>query len=608
MAYRKKLTAHIRTLACGLVAALFVIPQLTLAGEAGTRVAIRPGAGDAFRHTNDPTAYPSYNPATQPGQNFPANGFTPLPGNDRPTPHSYIPDTQPGLVLPPTDSPSAPWNGQPVYDESPYNHLPAAPAPSHREPTIDEELTHRYTDPRMVRAMQSTSMSQLTSLYMETSQLIDQRHINPISYEERTRRALATLARAIENPAFLKAARVAGNPASVRQAQAELGGLERRQPARSAQEALSVMQYAASVLNRSLGIPMEATALEFINGTIDALDTYSAYVPVETAQGPSAGLEEHIVGIGVELKAHDSGLQIVGVVDGGPAAAAKLQRGDVIVSINNRAIQGLSLNEGADLITGPAGTTVHLTVIRDGRTGTVTLPRRSVYVSSVTGVQMIDPQQKVGYIRLKQFSESSSQDLDKALWKLYQEGMQTLVFDLRGNPGGLLTAAIAISDKFVANGPIVSTKGRHAEDNSQEMASFDRTWKIPLVVLIDEDSASASEIFAAAIQDNGRGVIVGRRSYGKGTVQTHFPLRSVGGDFKLTTAKFYSPSGREMAGAGVLPDVQVPAHNAGLELPFDQDADIIAAIRITADGRPADLASRAGNTRTRPQGTSQFSI
>ncbi|MGE4001701.1 MAG: S41 family peptidase [Planctomycetaceae bacterium] len=574
----KKTGARFGALACSLFAALAVHSQFSLANETGDRVALRPGTVDQYDHASGRANFPSSTGTSLPGQVFPSNA-----------------------------APAYPSNNSPSYDSSPYNHLPADAAPSLREPTIDEELTYRYTDSRMLQFLRATSISRLTSLYMEASQLIDQRHVNPISYEQRTERALSSLSRAIENPTFLQAVRANGNAENVRQAQAELSGLQSRQPARSAQEAVGVMQYAATILNRSLGIPMEAAALEFINGTIDSLDKYSAYVPASTAQGPSAALEEHIVGIGVELKAHRDGLQIVGVVEGGPAEAAKLQRGDIIVTINNQQIQGMSLNQSADLITGPAGTSVHLTVVRDGRTGTVTLPRRSVYVSSVTGVKMIDPQQKVGYLRLKQFSESSSKDLDKALWKLYQEGMQTLVFDLRGNPGGLLTAAIEISNKFIARGTIVSTKGRHAEDNSNEVATFDRTWKVPLVVLIDEDSASASEIFAAAIQDNQRGVIVGRRSYGKGTVQTHFPLRT-GGELKLTTAKFYAPSGREMAGSGVLPDVRVPANGAGLDFAPDRDGDIIAALRLAVDGRPAELASRAGTGNSRQQGVSRFSL
>src|SRR5690606_28159975 len=173
-------------------------------------------------------------------------------------------------------------------------------------------------------------------------------------------------------------------------------------------------------------------------------------------------------------------------------------------------------------------------------------------------------------------------------------GMKTLVMDLRGNPGGLLDQAILISDKFIASGNIVGTKGRTAQDNTLEKANYDRTWKVPLVVLVDENSASASEIFAAAIQDNKRGVIIGRNSYGKGTVQTHFPLRSVSGDLKLTTAKFYSPTGREMAGSGVRPDIAVPASQAGLEFSPERDGDVQMALRIAQDGRAAQLAAAAG--------------
>jgi carboxyl-terminal processing protease len=354
-----------------------------------------------------------------------------------------------------------------------------------------------------------------------------------------------------------------------------------------------------------MGIPQEAVAMEFINGTIDSLDRYSSFKPSSTAGGPgasrfdgtkrtAAGLDEHIVGIGVELKADDNGVRIVGVIDGGPAADAKLQRGDVITAIDGRSLNGLNLNQAADLITGPAGTRVGLQIDRDGRTGSVSLARRSVYVSSVSNVQMIDPANQVAYLRLKQFSESSSTDLDKALWSLHNQGMKTLVMDLRGNPGGLLDQAIAISNKFLPQGGIVSTKGRNPQDNTNETASFSQTWKVPLVLLVDENSASASEIFAAAIQDNHRGVIIGRHSYGKGTVQTHFPMRSVNGDLKLTTAKFYSPSGREMAGSGVEPDVAVPANQAGLDFSPERDGDIQTALQIAQDGRAATLAAASG--------------
>ena len=168
-----------------------------------------------------------------------------------------------------------------------------------------------------------------------------------------------------------------------------------------------------------------------------------------------------------------------------------------------------------------------------------------------------DTGEGVGYLKLEQFADSTMNEIDAALMSLHQRGMKSLIIDLLGNPGGLLTTAIALSDRFLPSGTIVATRGRTDGDNSQEKAHFANTWKMPLVVLVDHNSASASEIFAAAIQENHRGVIVGEKSYGKGTVQTLFPLQTFPAALRLTTAKFYSPDGREMAGSGVTPDVKV---------------------------------------------------
>ena len=212
----------------------------------------------------------------------------------------------------------------------------------------------------------------------------------------------------------------------------------------------------------------------------------------------------------------------------------------------------------------------------------------------MAGVQIVDPTRKVGYVKLKQFSESSAEDLEKAMWKLYNNGMNSLVIDLRGNPGGLLTESIQVSDLFLPSGVIVSTKGRNASDNTTESAKRAKTWNLPLVVLVDENSASASEIFAAAIQDNGRGVVVGRHSYGKGTVQTHFPLTTVSGILKLTTAKFYAPSGREMAGAGVTPDYLVKNANEETATTLAEDNDLKQAIEVVQTGLPQQMAKAAG--------------
>jgi carboxyl-terminal processing protease len=225
----------------------------------------------------------------------------------------------------------------------------------------------------------------------------------------------------------------------------------------------------------------------------------------------------------------------------------------------------------------------------------VQITRQQVRVYSVSEIEMVDS--TVGYIKLEKFAQSSTQEVDEALWQLHRQGMQSLIIDLRGNPGGLLTTAVELSDKFLPGGTIVSTRGRTQQDQMMETAEYAQTWSVPLVVLIDENSASASEIFAAAIQENNRGLVVGRTSYGKGTVQTHFPLRSVSGHLKLTTAKFYSPKGREMAGAGVTPDqtVHKAAYRPG-DLAADYDRDIEVATEVARGSRVREIAQIGGRT------------
>jgi carboxyl-terminal processing protease len=260
-------------------------------------------------------------------------------------------------------------------------------------------------------------------------------------------------------------------------------------------------------------------------------------------------------------------------------------------------VAGLELTAAADLISGPNNSPVQLSLKRSNMLGDVTLIRRQFAVHSVSEARM--EQAGVGYIKLDQFAESSAKEMDNALWKLHEQGMQSLILDLRGNPGGLLTTAIELSDRFLPGGTIVSTKGRTANDNSEEVAQYAQTWKTPLVVLIDHNSASASEIFAAAIQENGRGVIVGEKSYGKGTVQTLFPLQSVSSALRLTTAKFYSPEGREMAGVGVTPDIKVTTN---VNDATGADAALQAALRAATDPNVMNMAG------TRPTGKSAIRV
>ena len=502
---------------------------------------------------------------------------------------------------------------------------------------IQRKLTNRYGNPAMIRLVRSMSAQQSMELYFEISGLIDARHLKPSTYDARVKQAVKNLTLALENPVFLQANGVGQDPSRLEVFRGDLQRVVDGQPVKSADDAYQAMQWTMQAAERDAGLRPTAVALEFIFGATDSLDKYSAFVPAIGRNSPSAELEDHIVGIGVEIKADEHGMLIANALAGGPAAEAGLRKGDMIESINGQKVTGATIDSAVDLITGPSGSQITLGVRRDERFAEVKLVRRRVEVHSVSEVKMLED--KVGYIKLDKFAQNSSEEFDKALWDLYRQGMKSLIVDVRGNPGGLLTTAIQLSNKFVPSGTIVATRGRDATDNTVEYAHRDRTWKTPLVVLVDENSASASEIFAAAVQENSRGLIVGRRTYGKGTVQTHFPLQSVQGTLRLTTAQFFSPTGREMAGAGVEPDVHVEAERAGQRAyyehegpsrreatfenePYDEheglrhheaayrhgasyrreaslggDHDMAAAIETATSQQVFDLAQAAGNRR-----------
>ena len=495
---------------------------------------------------------------------------------------------------------------EPVRREEPAGRTAprATPKPV---PTAAERVSYRYGDPQVVRFATRSGWNTLVELYQESSRLIDARHHQPNRYSDRVAKALENLSEAVGNPEFRTAHRLtadAGRVAAFRQSLESLG----RRPVSNMRDAIAAMGQAAGLAERDLDLAGDAVAAEFLYGAVESLDRFSGFTPENARTGygaeltvvpakTAAGPDTSVVGLGVELKEHEKGVVVVKPIAGGPAARGGVKRGDVIIAVDGRSLEGRGLNAAADLIVGREGTPVRLTVLRDGRTGTFTLTRARVELRTVSVVELMTAADgtKVGYLKLDRFAATSDRELDAALWELYQGGMKALVMDLRGNPGGLLDQAISISDKFLPAGTIVSTRGRLAEDNTSSAARKERTWKVPMAVIVDDGSASASEIFAAAIQDNGRGLIVGRQSYGKGTVQTHFPVRSVPGNLKLTTAMFYSPAGRRMADAGVAPDVEV-TEDAEI-LPLDRDADVAAALAAAAGRTAAAMAANPGSAR-----------
>lgn len=467
---------------------------------------------------------------------------------------------------------------------TPANQPPVTPT---KKPALStaEKITKRYTDPRVLRILQQLTPQTGEAFYLEIAQMIDSRHVQPTSYDARVQSALEHLTIALQTPAFQQATRLRLPANDIRALQQELRDYANQLQVNSQAQSVRVLHTVEQMV-ADAGVNPAVVCMEFVYGGLDTLDQYSMFIAPEKSGNSAMGLKESMVGIGVELEAHRDGLKILKVLPGGPAAEVTLKRGDVITAVDGKPVAGLELSQAVDYIAGPAGSAIKIDLKRDNLIGDVTMVRRAFKVNSVSEVRM--EANNVGYIKLDQFAESSAREMDEALWKLHNDGMQSLIIDLRGNPGGLLTTAIALSDKFLPSGTIVSTRGRNAQDNSEEVAQYGNTWKTPLVVLIDHDSASASEIFAAAIQENERGIIVGEKSYGKGTVQTLFPLQTVPSALRLTTAKFYSPDGREMAGVGVNPDIAVRSVNRTT----DRDPALEAAKETAQDPKLIDMATR----------------
>lgn len=437
------------------------------------------------------------------------------------------------------------------------------------DPVIKQlRITGRIQDTKVKAAMQMMSYSQALSMFQETSQMIDARHLSPTTYANRTAAGLKELAAALENQTFRTQAGVQVQGSALQAVTQKLNDVANQIQVRNMNESQQILQYAVNYLQQTTGMNPVWTVYEFTNAIVESQDKYSALnvganFTNQSVENNIDGLKvadgsDPVVGIGVELKAEATGARVMRPLQNGPAEKAGIARGDLILSANGQNLAGLNLEEMATIIRGPIGSMLLLKVQRgDSAAQMMSLRRNTIEQKSVSEIRMISSAEKVGYIRIDKFAADTTQLVEQGMWNLYNQGMTSLVIDVRGNPGGLLTTAVELSDMFLPQGTIVSTRGRDARDNSQEVAHVEKTWKIPLTVLVDENSASASEIFAAAIQENKRGLVIGTKSYGKGTVQTHFTMQTTNGNLKLTTAKFYSPIGREMAGQGVTPDIFV---------------------------------------------------
>ena len=317
-----------------------------------------------------------------------------------------------------------------------------------------------------------------------------------------------------------------------------------------------------------------------INGLLQSLDPYSSYMSPEIFQEMQTETSGEFGGLGIEVSMEAGVVKVITPIDDTPASKAGIKAGDYIVKIDNVQVQGKSLSEAVDLMRGLVGTDIELTVRRRGvkKALTFNITREIIEVQSVKSDLL---ENNIGYIRLTSFNDNSSNQIKKQIKKLQKnENLKAFILDLRNNPGGLLSQAIKISDFFLDNGEIVSTKSRKKSDNRKWFArKGDITEGKTLVVLINYGSASASEIVAGALKDHKRAIIIGENSYGKGSVQSIIPLKNKGA-IRLTVSKYYLPSGKSISEVGVRPDIEVNEEGDEFRIKTDTDNQLNYAIKL----------------------------
>ena len=313
-----------------------------------------------------------------------------------------------------------------------------------------------------------------------------------------------------------------------------------------------------------------------IRGMLSTLDPHSAYMTPEMYKEMQVETKGEFGGVGIQIGVKENRLAVIAPIDGTPAQRAGIKAGDYITKVNEESTKDLSLMDAVQKMRGPKGTKVNLTIQRDGTSDPLqfTLVRDTIKIESVKSKVM----DNIGYVKLTQFQEATGRDLGRVLKQFKDQKVQSTILDLRNNPGGLLTAAVEVSEQFLPNGKlVVYTKGRESKKDEWFAKGRDQMDDSPMIILVNEGSASASEIVAGALQDYGRAVIVGTTSFGKGSVQTILPLGD-GSGLRLTTAKYYTPKGRSIQSTGITPDIVIKPQPATTVAkadtkPGDKEAD-----------------------------------
>jgi carboxyl-terminal processing protease len=342
-----------------------------------------------------------------------------------------------------------------------------------------------------------------------------------------------------------------------------------------------------------------------IRGMLSTLDPHSAYMTPEMYKEMQVETKGEFGGVGIQIGVKENRLAVIAPIEGTPAYRAGVKAGDFITKVNDETTKDLTLMDAVQKMRGPKGSKVNLTIQREGTPEPLqfTLVRDTIKIESVKS-KVLD---NIGYVRLTQFQESTGRDLSKVLKQFKEQNLQSTILDLRNNPGGLLTAAVEVSEQFLPGGKlVVYTKGRESKKDEWIAKGKDQMDDSPMIVLVNEGSASASEIVAGALQDYGRAVIVGTTSFGKGSVQTILPLGD-GSGLRLTTAKYYTPKGRSIQSTGITPDIVVKAQppaivaKAGETKPAEKEGEPKQAKPAAVPGKDQPAQNGKGHEEGAPK-------
>lgn len=420
------------------------------------------------------------------------------------------------------------------------------------------DIIRRYKDSSFVQSVRTNNASEALDLYSEVLVNLETHYVDRLDLARVLLHGTASLEIALEEAGFVNQNLAEQSRERIQQFQQTIHQRIVNRPTTSRAELRQTVSMVASLAQQELSLNPTAVVLEYVGGAMCTLDQYTRLLSGDQLDDMFSNIEGNFVGLGVELEADTDSLKILSVIPGGPADQAGLKAGERIVRVDHAETGTTDPSVAADLLRGPEHSNVSICLLSvDGSKRDMTIQRRRVDVPCVENVHIVDQEHGVGYLRLTNFQKTTKREIEQALWALHQKGMQSLILDVRGNPGGLLTAAVDVADRFLGQGKIVTTRGRNVRENFDYVAHRTNTWNGPLAVLIDDNSASASEIFAGAIHDSQRGVLVGKRSYGKGSVQGIFRMQSAKFGLCVTTAKFYSPNGTAISYNGVNPHVTV---------------------------------------------------